>query len=170
MGSKKEFRKLLLERRKQIQLSDREEYSVKICEKLSTTDLSKVHSIHYYDPILSLGEVNIRPFVTFIKKTYPSISLTYSKKIHEQWKNVFEHGEIISSNMLFDLIIVPMLGFDSSLHRIGYGGGYYDKLLAQQRQSLKIGVCFEACKIDKIPVEAHDVPLDRIISEITLHT
>ena len=59
-----------------------------------------------------------------------------------------------------------MLGFNSkALHRIGYGGGYYDKFLATQPQAQKIGVCFEQGKLAQIPAELHDIPLDVIITE-----
>ncbi len=66
----------------------------------------------------------------------------------------------------FDVIIVPMLGFDpKTMHRIGYGGGFYDKFLATQPHAKKIGVCFDLGKVDHIETEAHDVPLDLIITE-----
>jgi len=58
-----------------------------------------------------------------------------------------------------------MLGFDKTLNRIGYGGGYYDKFLANQPDAQKIGVCFEQGKVEHIPAEPHDIPLDIIITE-----
>jgi 5-formyltetrahydrofolate cyclo-ligase len=63
-----------------------------------------------------------------------------------------------------------MLGFDASLHRIGYGGGYYDRFLADQPKAKKIGVCYEVSKVGKIPAEPHDVPLDFIVSESHTYT
>lgn len=67
----------------------------------------------------------------------------------------------------FDLILVPMLGFDDQLQRIGYGGGYYDKFLATQPHASKIGVCFELGRLDQpIPAEPHDIPLERVVTEL----
>ena len=64
-----------------------------------------------------------------------------------------------------------MLGFDpKTLHRIGYGGGYYDQFLATQPQAQKIGVCFDHGKTENIPTEPHDIPLDVIVTEENIYT
>jgi 5-formyltetrahydrofolate cyclo-ligase len=68
----------------------------------------------------------------------------------------------------YDVIIVPMLGFDEKCHRIGYGGGYYDRLLAVQPKARKIGLCFELGRVQKLPIESHDAPLDVIITEVSI--
>jgi 5-formyltetrahydrofolate cyclo-ligase len=65
----------------------------------------------------------------------------------------------------YGLIIVPMLGFDKVLHRIGYGSGYYDRLLAAHSGAAKIGLCFEAGRVEQLPVEPHDQRLDLVITE-----
>jgi 5,10-methenyltetrahydrofolate synthetase len=65
---------------------------------------------------------------------------------------------------------VPLLGFDTkTLHRIGYGGGYYDRFLATQSQSLKIGICFEQGKLAELPADRHDIPLDTVITETAVY-
>ncbi|HEY5441911.1 MAG TPA: 5-formyltetrahydrofolate cyclo-ligase, partial [Candidatus Saccharimonadales bacterium] len=70
----------------------------------------------------------------------------------------------------FDVILVPMLGFDpATLHRIGYGGGYYDKFLAGQPQAKKIGVCFEQAKVKNFTPESYDVPLNVIVTEQAIY-
>ncbi|MEN7548386.1 5-formyltetrahydrofolate cyclo-ligase [Rapidithrix thailandica] len=63
----------------------------------------------------------------------------------------------------YDLIVVPGLAFDQYHHRIGYGAGYYDVFLKEHPGSLKVGVGFDFQLVDALPVEAHDVPLDKII-------
>lgn len=65
-----------------------------------------------------------------------------------------------------DLVVVPGVAFSRDRHRIGYGAGYYDRFLQQVREScLKVGIAFECQMVDSIPVEAHDIPLDLIITE-----
>jgi 5-formyltetrahydrofolate cyclo-ligase len=64
-----------------------------------------------------------------------------------------------------DLIIVPGVGFDLSGHRIGHGKGYYDNLLKISKNHLHIGLAFEFQIVDKIPIESHDLPVKRIITE-----
>lgn len=65
-----------------------------------------------------------------------------------------------------DIVIMPLLGFDKSGTRLGYGGGYYDRTLAGMKKKPKlIGLAFAAQELDRIPREAHDIPLDAIVTE-----
>lgn len=65
-----------------------------------------------------------------------------------------------------DIVIMPLLGFDSDGTRLGYGGGYYDRTLASMHKRPKlIGLAFAAQELPFIPRESHDVPLDAIITE-----
>ncbi|KKC40945.1 hypothetical protein WH87_01960 [Devosia epidermidihirudinis] len=65
-----------------------------------------------------------------------------------------------------DLVIMPLLGFDKNGTRLGYGGGYYDRTLANlSKKPRLIGLAFAAQELDEIPREAHDVPLDAVITE-----
>jgi 5-formyltetrahydrofolate cyclo-ligase len=65
-----------------------------------------------------------------------------------------------------DVVIMPLLGFDSQGTRLGYGGGYYDRTLAHMKKRPKlIGLAFAAQELDAIPRDSHDVPLDAVITE-----
>jgi 5-formyltetrahydrofolate cyclo-ligase len=65
-----------------------------------------------------------------------------------------------------DVIIMPLLGYDDRGTRLGYGGGYYDRTLATlARKPRLVGLAFTAQKLDHIPREAHDVPLDAVVTE-----
>ncbi len=67
-----------------------------------------------------------------------------------------------------DVLLVPLLAFDRRGHRLGYGGGFYDRTLAGLRACrpvLAIGLAFAAQEVDEVPVEAGDQPLDRIVTE-----
>jgi 5-formyltetrahydrofolate cyclo-ligase len=59
-------------------------------------------------------------------------------------------------------LLVPTLGFNQRNFRLGYGGGYYDRTLAQLN-AFTIGLCFEHGRSSKIVEERHDIPLDLII-------
>jgi 5-formyltetrahydrofolate cyclo-ligase len=126
-----------------------------------------VKTLHYYEPIKNLVEVDISGLVTYLEDTYPDMKLFTPRLIGKKWQMVAARGGNVPPQ--FDAVIVPMLGFDSRLHRIGYGGGYYDKFLATQPAAQKIGVCFESGIIDEIPIETHDIPLDLIITEKTVY-
>jgi 5,10-methenyltetrahydrofolate synthetase len=71
-------------------------------------------------------------------------------------------GEFITPEAL----LIPVNAFDAAGHRIGYGGGYFDRTLALLgRNVLSIGVGFELARVDSIHPLAHDVALDAIVSE-----
>lgn len=64
-----------------------------------------------------------------------------------------------------DIIIVPMVAFDKKGTRLGYGGGYYDRLLKDMKDSIKIGIAFSLQELESIKKEDHDIDLDVIITE-----
>ncbi|MCC6346411.1 MAG: 5-formyltetrahydrofolate cyclo-ligase [Nitrospirales bacterium] len=63
-----------------------------------------------------------------------------------------------------DLIIVPGVAFDEQCNRLGYGKGYYDKLLRGKRAKA-IAVAYEEQIVASVPVEAHDIKMDSIITD-----
>ena len=73
-----------------------------------------------------------------------------------------------------DVILAPMLAFDAAGWRLGYGGGFYDRTLAVQRDAghylTVIGIAYDGQKLDKIPVGPHDIPLDAILCPTGLFT
>jgi 5-formyltetrahydrofolate cyclo-ligase len=65
-----------------------------------------------------------------------------------------------------DVILMPLLGFDKTGTRLGYGGGYYDRTLAGLgTKPLLVGLAFAAQELNHIPREAHDIPLDAVVTE-----
>ena len=163
--NKTELRSHLKQLRQNMADTKRQTLSQQICRRLATMDYSGVHNLHCFETITELNEVDITGFISDIQERYPKIQLYTSRRINNAWKIVSwqDHNEVQAPH--FDAVIVPMLGFDTSLHRIGYGGGYYDRFLAAQPQARKIGVCFESDKLEHIPAEPHDVSLDTIITE-----
>ena len=66
-----------------------------------------------------------------------------------------------------DVVFVPGVAFDRLGYRIGFGGGYYDRLLEKLSVRAKIGVCFDFQLLDELPSEPFDVPVDFVITENT---
>ena len=67
-----------------------------------------------------------------------------------------------------DIILVPIVAFDNNLNRLGYGAGYYDRLISKlnkKKKLLKIGLALSAQKIDNIPTNKYDKKLDYIVTE-----
>jgi 5-formyltetrahydrofolate cyclo-ligase len=65
-----------------------------------------------------------------------------------------------------DLIVTPGLAFDRRGGRLGYGKGYYDRLLHQIRaDATKLAVCFECQLVPEIPLLPHDIRMDVLVTE-----
>jgi 5-formyltetrahydrofolate cyclo-ligase len=66
-----------------------------------------------------------------------------------------------------DAVLAPTVGFDRAGYRLGYGGGYFDRTLAQaDRPSLAIGIGLDFARLDTIWPQPHDIPMDVIITEL----
>lgn len=64
-----------------------------------------------------------------------------------------------------DMIIVPLVAFDRAGARLGYGGGCYDRYLPTLSPACQIiGIAFDEQRVDRVPTDAHDLPLPHIIS------
>ncbi len=61
-----------------------------------------------------------------------------------------------------DLVVVPGLAFDERRHRLGYGGGTYDRILAKTPRAKHIGLFFSKQKMTHLPSEKHDMKLHEI--------
>lgn len=65
-----------------------------------------------------------------------------------------------------DVVVVPGLAFTAAGDRLGQGGGWYDRFLSQVRSDCtSIGVCFAEQIVDTLPVEAHDVVVDHVVTD-----
>ena len=115
----------------------------------------------------------------FDKKKY-QISLPVIKKKFEMDFYKWSFNEPLKINMYGipepekiklvypDVILVPLVAFDKKLNRLGYGGGYYDRLikkLSEKKNILKIGLALSTQKINNVPINEYDKKLDYIITD-----
>ena len=66
-----------------------------------------------------------------------------------------------------DILLIPLVAFDNNLNRLGYGGGYYDRLIAKfskKKKIIKIGLALSVQKINKVPINIYDQKLDYIVT------
>ena len=84
------------------------------------------------------------------------------------YANIAEPNETCR-NVKPGVIVVPLLAFDESCNRLGYGQGHYDRVLLNDRRTSQgitaIGIAFECQKFAELPCETHDQRLDYIITE-----
>jgi len=142
--------------------------------------LNKKINIAGYYP--SNYEVNILSFIQKASKKNFKIALPVikpsGKMNFRSWGykdplNVSAFGTLEPSSknkeVIPDLVIVPIVAFDSQLNRIGYGKGYYDRILQKinkiKKKTIFLGIAYSFQKYKKVPTNKHDVKLDYIFTE-----
>ncbi len=74
-------------------------------------------------------------------------------------------GRVLEAREL-DLIVVPGVAFDRSCHRVGYGAGFYDRLLASTRDgTAAVAIAFGMQVVEEVPTGPLDRPVDAIVTE-----
>lgn len=138
---KTSFRTGLLEKRKALPLARREWAKEKLFRALYP--LLREHTL-----ILSF-------------QSFPSeIDLSaLNEQLAKEGRVIFPEDPLSLKDI--SIALVPGVGFDLQGHRLGYGKGFYDKLL-QNTLFLKWGVGFHEQLVEKLPIEAHDVKLDAV--------
>lgn len=176
-GSKKYLRKTMLKQRNKMPRKERNSLSEKICSQLWSYILeNEIKVIHSY---LTMGsEVNVMPLLqkvldagltvvvpkTLKKRQMLNLVLTDLKNMEGGIFNTYHPKDAIEYTGEYDLIIVAGLAFDKQGFRIGYGGGYYDTFLADQDAAMKVGICYPFQIVESVPVESHDIQLDKVVS------
>ncbi len=125
------------------------------------------------------NELDVMPLLQSIKTLYgknilvPRINAPYQAlSFHEFELNGLELGNFgilqpSAQNALFipDIVLVPLLAFDKHNHRLGYGGGYYDRTFAEiTPRPILIGCAYQFQHVDTLPSEPHDIALNAIIT------
>ena len=88
-----------------------------------------------------------------------------ARMLQGRYKTQHPDGQVI----LPDFLLVPLLAFNKNGHRLGYGGGYYDRTMAALPNAFRLGCAFAAQEMDDIPTEPTDLPLHAIATEAGLN-
>ena len=131
----------------------------------------------YYSSNYEIDDLEI---LEFLEKNNFEISLPIIKKNNQmnffKWSkydplkiNKYGIPEPVSSKILYpDIFLVPLIGYDNNLNRLGYGGGFYDRYITKIekiKKVIKIGLAFSCQKLKKVPINQYDERLDFIITE-----
>ena len=76
-------------------------------------------------------------------------------------------GTAFTDYAAIDLAVIPGVAFDRRGNRLGRGKGYYDRLLPRIPTAYKLGLCFPFQVLDQIPAEAHDIPMDEVLTAVS---
>lgn len=67
------------------------------------------------------------------------------------------------------VLFVPVVGFTENGHRLGQGGGFYDRYLAAHPGAIALGMAWDVQKVDELPMEDHDMPLTAVITPTRIY-
>ncbi|MBN2164850.1 MAG: 5-formyltetrahydrofolate cyclo-ligase [Marinilabiliaceae bacterium] len=103
------------------------------------------------------------PVIEGSKLIFKQFDGVRSMQINKLFGILEPQGSVLENLNLIDFIVVPGVAFDDLGNRLGRGKGYYDRVLKQMNNSCKVGVGFNIQKVEKIPVDEYDIPMDMII-------
>lgn len=101
--------------------------------------------------------------------------------IFREWDNPFDDASLVADPyaarqpakdaeaLVPGVMFCPLLGFSAKGGRLGYGAGFYDRWLAANRPALAVGLAWDCQLVDDLPLEAHDVPLDMIVTPTRIY-
>ena len=180
---KKSLRDVLLKKRDSIKPEEKKAKEAAIKKRLlALVDFKKAKSILFYASFRS--EVNTISCIQYALKQKKKIALPLvdEKKRKLRLYKIKDVSELVAGYMGIpepgitrgrevdikdiDAVLVPGAGFDAKGNRLGYGFGYYDKLLSKSKRHITaIALAFEEQIVQKVPNEKHDIKIDKIITD-----
>jgi 5-formyltetrahydrofolate cyclo-ligase len=141
---------------RQMTAEDRESFSEEICERvLEMAEWAVARTAVLFIPLPS------EPLITPLKLDCDARKVTCAN-IPQSPKT--DHELHLPDTI--DLILVPGVAFSKDRHRLGRGGGFFDRLLgARGANAFKLGICFSFQIVDTMPAEPHDVVMDAVVTE-----
>ncbi len=150
------LRKQALAQRKSLSPSQSTFLSQGLLEQFKLLDLSSVHVLHIFLPIVEKNEPDTFLIIEWLAESHPEIKIIVPKADFDtaMMQNfIYEGKDSLSRNLYqilepekgslhtgdVDLVLVPLLGFDLNGYRAGYGKGFYDRFLSGI-QTFKVGL------------------------------
>jgi 5-formyltetrahydrofolate cyclo-ligase len=147
----------MIKRLRQLTAEDRQSLSEEICERvLEMTEWNEAQSVVLFSPLPS------EPIITPLKLDCDARKVACSI-IPQSARSEAD----LRLPETIDLVLVPGLAFSQDKHRLGRGGGFFDRLLAgRAEKAFKLAICFSFQILPTVPVEGHDIVMDKIVTEL----
>ena len=137
---------------------------------------SEVDTRRYLDDVIKLNKKLVLPAVDSKHRKLNLYEVRDISELEPGYMGILEPRAIDGMSVTLkdiDLVIIPGTGFDRNGNRLGYGSGYYDKLLSYESKQLSgvdkhittIALAFEEQVGDDIPAEPHDINVDMIVTD-----
>ena len=181
---KNQLRKAFFEKRESLSTAAYWDLNDRLLQELAKIDWSKFQYIHIFLPIKERKEIDTFEIISFFRQHFPNVNLVVPKTdfLNKTMEHIrFDHEHTILQknkyhipepvfgdsipNELIDAVFVPLLIFDETGNRIGYGGGFYDRFLAKcRKETFKVGLSLFDPILDHIEKDPFDVKLDACIT------
>ncbi|MDA8537588.1 5-formyltetrahydrofolate cyclo-ligase [Candidatus Pelagibacter bacterium] len=174
--SKAKLRKKILQTRKNVNKKDIKINFNKIYNLVKKKKLTGTIVGGYFPVNFEVDDIEL--LKKFEKKKF-KISLPIIKKNFEmdfyKWTptdplriNKYGIPEPEPKNLVLpDILLIPLVAFDKKLNRLGYGSGYYDRLiskLSKKKKIVKIGLALSVQQVDKVPINKYDQKMNYIVT------
>lgn len=192
--ARSDVRRQMRRRRRALTAREREDLGWRVAEGLRRLGLYQ-RSRHVALYLPNDGEVDLTALLADArgrgKRFYlPVLGLPYENRL---WFMPFDEGSALVRNRFgipepasrrrdrarkpcaVDLVLAPLVAFDADGHRLGMGGGFYDRSLARLhhlrhwRTPRLVGVAYEFQRVPRLPAQPWDVPLDAVVTEAGVH-
>jgi 5-formyltetrahydrofolate cyclo-ligase len=122
-------------------------------------------------------EIDIRPLLHALhERGHPIVLPITPKRGDPLTFRLWQPGDVLVSEKFGTMrptgeeriptfLLVPLLAFDRFGHRLGYGGGYYDRTLSLLKNTFALGCAYAAQELDEVPVAPYDARLDAVATE-----
>ena len=173
---KKALRREIREKKRAMSVEEIEERSARLGELFAQTDAyRKAKTVYGYLPYNQ--EVRTVPILeqairdgkrVAVPKVYgDTMRFLYLDDLSKVEKNEMGIPEPVADEPVADdetaLVLMPGVAFDEAGHRIGYGGGYYDKFLAAEPNHPTVALCYDFQMFAHLDTEEFDIPVDKVI-------
>jgi 5-formyltetrahydrofolate cyclo-ligase len=174
--SKSELRKKILKVREKvnkinIQVDFNQIIKILKKEKINKKIIGGYYPVNFeLDDLILLRKFKKNRFIISLPVIKKNFQMDYYKWSFSDPLKVNKYGipEPEIKNIVYpDILLIPLVAFDKNLNRLGYGGGYYDRLItkiSKKKNIIKIGLALSVQKIDKVPINIYDQKLDYIVT------
>jgi 5-formyltetrahydrofolate cyclo-ligase len=179
--AKEALRKRLAALRRSLTAPTRQTYAERMCALLSEHEaFQRAHVVLAYsalrfeiDPRAAIERAWALGKTVALPRTLPETH-EITPHVYRAGDELAESGFVIQEPLIdapevdpsaVQLVLLPGLGFDPRGQRLGFGQGYYDRLLPRLPNAVRIGLAYELSLLPEIPNAAHDIPVDYVITE-----
>lgn len=182
MDEKAKQRLIALTRRRALSPQQRIQASAVICRRL--TELPKIQqAVTVLSYAATSDEVDLTPLHDWLRQNGKRVAFPVTEgqgimhaveaKTDMPWRKgrygIWEPMGQVHDPTSIDVVLVPCVAFDAKCHRLGHGGGHYDRYLPACPQAKYIAVAFEAQRMEEVNTDCHDQTMDLVVTEQAIY-